>query len=1033
MKNTIARYLIIFIALIFSNPIFAQTPTITVLSNGFNFPDEVLEEHNVAFRANSIDCNLSFTRYYRYYSFKAGFDMALAFDLIAENSDLKFLVWRLPANSDPYSIFVNNSTILPTRTVQGPTFIKGLRDGEGQYCEDGMMSNANGYADGFSGAEQLLRNEVIVIAVYGNNVSDQFDVKINVAEERTIDTFNFKCTDDNYSYDEIFAAVRNDASLTNVEMFLDQNFTQPIATGTIFNQQNQTIYAQVKDDNGNLKYIYKINLWLRIPSDFNEFSSQENTNLRNIQTCETTFIWRGKEWYLNEYLRLDNPSDFDITQIRYVDANGATQIITNPESQQAFPIPQNGNLILHVITKSVNPLKCDNSSEIAFTITNNTVSLANAYQLNKCDGAIITKAELLNLIFPNGSAGYELDVNFTDEFRLDFGTSNEIRIRVRVKYGTNCFTNYSEIVITKALPLNIVDANLTVCLVDLDQNLIDAKLAEIKNGTSANLTYYYQGVSIQYNDILNIIRTNRNGVIEVRVEEGCATSKQLTFNIQESTIRLQNTQLIKEDFCVEPTLVINYTSAQLKAIALSNIISASPLTNYDFKFFDESNSEITSVNNLQTNRRIKVVTKLNTENCTTEFYIELKRINKLVINDAARELTANCDDTIVLTRELLIELFGAEVTTYQINQPLNQPIALNFNTANQAVLTIDFYTNANCVTSKDIIVNKGLELSMNLGMIEQVIANDPFRFCGTINQAELETYLSNYINQIIANNPTTQTEKSVRQYAQEMISNNGRISVVFLDTNQCGTKAIDFTYSQYPSAVIHVEDSFYTCTGQTYRLDLSEYTNLEIYKTDGSRVLGIDNVFALEIGSYQIRLTNEFGCVTTKEIEILNSPTPIIEEIKLNVDSLVIIAHGNGGDLEYSIDGINWQASNQFTGITKGQSYTVYVRENQCAVSSISDVVYLNLPNFISPNGDGINDIWKPIGVNTTLDVRIQIFNRYGNVVYQAEGANALNWNGLHNNKPLSSDSYWYLIEYIDNQAVIKLKYQGYITIKTSK
>ena len=632
----------------------------------------------------------------------------------------------------------------------------------------------------------------------------------------------------------------------------------------------------------------------------------------------------------------------------------------------------------------------------------------------------------IKFYLPNGTEVFDGD-NVTingDQLVLNY---------IPVHYAIGCIGTTGTITINKTSTLPILDANLTACLVDLNQELIDQKIAEIKNGTTANLTFYYQGSLIQYNELLSTIRSNRNGAIEVRVEEGCPTTRQFNFNIKESSIALNREIIIIQEFCVEASSIINYTNQDLKQIALQNILNAGSISTYDFKFYDESNVEITSVNNLQAERRIKVVLKLNSEDCTVEFTIELIRVNKLEINNSSRELTASCDNTIIFTRESLIELFGNEVANYQTSVSLNQVYPIAFGSANQATFSIDFYEDVNCVTTKEVIINRGSELNVDLNSIQQEITNNPFRFCGTIDSTELQNYLDGYISRILIANPNLQTEQTVAQYVQAIIANNGVVSVKFLDPNQCGTKEVEFKYSAYPMLELDIDQNVFTCTGQLYVLDLSTYTIARVFDQNGTEIFGVRNQFSLAVGNYIVEVENEFGCITQKSLIVTTSPEPTIEEIILNLDSIEIIAHGNGGILEYSLDGKIWQSSNKFLGIQKGKSYTIYVRENGCALISISDIVYLNLPNFISPNGDGINDNWRPIGVNTNFNVRIQIFNRYGKIVYTAEGENVLNWNGTINNRPLNSDSYWYIIEYIDNKAVIKLKYQGYITIKSNK
>ena len=377
-------------------------PNITPLENGFIFPNQTVEENSTAFNANSLSCGFNFTRFYKYYSFKANFDMAFAFDLVTTSSDFKFIVWKLDKSKIPEDIFTTTPTILPQRTVENTILLKGMREDETDICEGYNSRSMNGFVKGFNGTDLLLKDETVVIAVYGSRVTDTFDIKINVAEERTLSNFNSKCQSEIYTYDEIFNEIRSHSLLDDIQLYRDVNFQQLIIPGSKF-YSSQTIYAQVKDALGNLKYIYTVNLKLREFDDFQQFFTVENSALRRKITCETVFNWQGKQWYLNDYLNLQNPLHYDVIEIKYTDANGVERVILDPENAYQIPVLANGSLILDVLTKSINPALCDNQSYLPFTITNQTLHLNSTYLLAKCDGSTINKTEILNLIFPEGS------------------------------------------------------------------------------------------------------------------------------------------------------------------------------------------------------------------------------------------------------------------------------------------------------------------------------------------------------------------------------------------------------------------------------------------------------------------------------------------------------------------------------------------------------------------------------------------------------------------------------------------------------
>ncbi|MCM4168637.1 hypothetical protein KCTC52924_02217 [Arenibacter antarcticus] len=90
---------------------------------------------------------------------------------------------------------------------------------------------------------------------------------------------------------------------------------------------------------------------------------------------------------------------------------------------------------------------------------------------------------------------------------------------------------------------------------------------------------------------------------------------------------------------------------------------------------------------------------------------------------------------------------------------------------------------------------------------------------------------------------------------------------------------------------------------------------------------------------------------------------------------------------------------------------------------------------YLSPNGDGINDYLVLEGINKSPRNLLQIFNRYGVLVYYKENYNN-EFEGLSNRKMvinrksgLDSGVYFYIITLND----LKIKHQGYLYLARAK
>ncbi|MBB5646373.1 gliding motility-associated C-terminal domain-containing protein [Pedobacter cryoconitis] len=77
----------------------------------------------------------------------------------------------------------------------------------------------------------------------------------------------------------------------------------------------------------------------------------------------------------------------------------------------------------------------------------------------------------------------------------------------------------------------------------------------------------------------------------------------------------------------------------------------------------------------------------------------------------------------------------------------------------------------------------------------------------------------------------------------------------------------------------------------------------------------------------------------------------------------------------------------------------------------------LVIPNTITPNGDGINDIWTIAALDTYPAATVYVFNRYGGKVYSGKG-DGKGWDGKYNGEYLPVGVYYYVIDLHDGQKI---------------
>lgn len=132
-----------------------------------------------------------------------------------------------------------------------------------------------------------------------------------------------------------------------------------------------------------------------------------------------------------------------------------------------------------------------------------------------------------------------------------------------------------------------------------------------------------------------------------------------------------------------------------------------------------------------------------------------------------------------------------------------------------------------------------------------------------------------------------------------------------------------------------------------------------------------------------------------------------------NNQSIVVTATPSGNYF-YQLDNGALQESNIFENVSAGNHTITVMDQNGCGNFISEDIFAINYPNYFTPNGDGINDFWTIVGMDSFDSWNITVFDRYGKLITQLS-ENKQSWDGRYNGNQLPSSDYWFLIEYKKN------------------
>ncbi len=197
---------------------------------------------------------------------------------------------------------------------------------------------------------------------------------------------------------------------------------------------------------------------------------------------------------------------------------------------------------------------------------------------------------------------------------------------------------------------------------------------------------------------------------------------------------------------------------------------------------------------------------------------------------------------------------------------------------------------------------------------------------------------------------------------------NGTYTVFVLDENGC-TATQDVTIA-VNSLTASAQADDISCNGNndgTVIVTAAGGQEPYTYSIDGTNFQDSQFFFELSTGTYEITVQDADGFTQVTNTVSIAEPTTVTLSTTTNVDEITVNAMGGTGNFQYSIDGVNYQDSNVFSGLENG-TYTVSVfDENEClatttAVISVNSLTITTEATNISCHDENDGTITALIG-----------------------------------------------------------------------
>ncbi|PSK95156.1 gliding motility-associated C-terminal domain-containing protein [Taibaiella chishuiensis] len=176
-------------------------------------------------------------------------------------------------------------------------------------------------------------------------------------------------------------------------------------------------------------------------------------------------------------------------------------------------------------------------------------------------------------------------------------------------------------------------------------------------------------------------------------------------------------------------------------------------------------------------------------------------------------------------------------------------------------------------------------------------------------------------------------------------------------------------------------------------------------------------------GTYPLYYRSRYGCDSVVSLEIVVHPHPVLSIAQDQPgnhcigDSVLLVASG-AQNYTWTYNEVETNSDGSFTAVLYRGDNAVSVTgtdENGCSNSAAISIeaqacCAIWMPNAFSPNGDGLNDIFKPESQGHPSEYVLQIYNRWGATVFTSYNISK-GWDGtINNGQPADIADYHYRI-----------------------
>jgi gliding motility-associated-like protein len=221
------------------------------------------------------------------------------------------------------------------------------------------------------------------------------------------------------------------------------------------------------------------------------------------------------------------------------------------------------------------------------------------------------------------------------------------------------------------------------------------------------------------------------------------------------------------------------------------------------------------------------------------------------------------------------------------------------------------------------------------------------------------------------------------------------------------------------------------CDGELFELEVDEDLGSVLWH-DGSTLPVYSTV---DEGWIRVEITNDYACSTSDSLYLSVYEVPLVDlgpDTSVCVEEGLVLDAGTDGDFyRWSTGAVSQQITvyedgNQMIWVELENSYGC-LGSDTILIADCGNRYLIDPPTAITPNGDGVNDVWNIYALQQFDQAEVDIFDQWGTLVWRSDPGYSQSWDGTTmKGRPVPVDSYHFVIRFNDGSDEM---FVGYVTV----